>query len=300
MIFLGSTFCGGKNTGDFTPTVSDKIEEMTIKNGIFDNLFATKNTSIDITKPLEKTWNFDTIISAGFNGNLHCGNVEYAVSQISAIHIKRRKAGSYDWITLFDLPINKVNDLNFERIDKYAQSGVTYEYAFAPYLGNIEGNFNTNAVLSEFDGLFISTKDQTYSTNMNVQVTHGRHRPSSVVNTLGEKYPYVIYNGNNNYYSGSVEGTFVQFLESTCAYDFERGSFYRKDFLDFLLDGRPKFLKYHDGRAWIIAVVDDVGEKANGHEQNVITTFQWMEVGDINSGRDLYEQGLIDVGIGGG
>ena len=298
MIFLGKTFCGGSGTGDLTPTKVASVDNMTIKNGIFDDLYITKK-DVDVTSPLSKIWDFDTIISAAFNGNLHCGNIEYTVSQISAIRIKRRVKNTFDWVSLFEIPITSVNDLNFERIDRFAKSGIEYEYALVPMIGNIEGTFNTNTVLSEFDGIIISTIDQTVSTVLDTEVTHSRTRPSSMVTTLGSRFPFVLINGMSNYYSGTAKGTFIGIDPETKLYNTKYQNGYRKDIVDFIYDGRPKFLKYQDGRAWIIAVVDKITDTANGHEENISTAFQWVEIGDAESGVDLYNNGLIAVGIEG-
>ena len=290
MIFLGYAFLSGKYTGDITPTCVSNIDRITLSNGIYDDLFVTKN----ISSPPIRQWDFDTILWAKFNGDFHAGNVSYTMSQISGVRIKRRKKGSYVWTILVDIPVRKVEDLEFERFDRYAQARTTYEYTLTPLLGSTEGNMNINSIESDFDGMFIMEAKQGFETDLEIRVETQRNHPSSVVNPLGGKYPFVIYNSEQNYDSGSATGLFALRNVENCDWDFDQSFIYRNQLNDFLANNRPKFLKLYDGRAWIVSVIDVITESESEHPDLILTTFQWVEVGKVDSSQDLYDNGLTD------
>ena len=296
MIFLGGlSALGGDKTSNPTPTSITDIKTITVQNSVIDDLFITTDMT-SMIPPLDKTWNFQTVLHATYNNVLTAGNVEFSMAQISAIRIKKREAGTYIWTLMYDIPIAKTEDLTFERYDRSSKGGKTkYEYCFIPVLNGIDGNLNINTVISDFGAMVLSEKDTTYLTPLDVKVSPTKNRASSIVNTLDGKYPTVIYNSSNNYYSGTASGVFIQFDPDTCEWDIENGWKYREPFMEFLTDGLPKVLKLQDGRAWIVSIVDNPSEDNSQHEYKAITTFSWVETGDINSTQDLYDNGLIDA-----
>lgn len=295
MNFLGNTFLQDKYCGDPSPTYLHDLDTIILKRAIFDNLFITTDTSTTIDNPLSKEWDFNTILHAGFNGNLNAGNVEYTISQITAIRLKRRKKGTYTWTTLFEIPVRTFDDLSIKRVDRYARNNIEYEYGLIPVLGNVEGSISLNTVISKFDGVFICSKDKTYGTIFETDVTSTRHRPFSTINTLGSQFPFVTYQSKNNYDLGTATGMFINYDEN-CNIDLLGATDYREDLKNFLYDGKPKLLKYEDGKAWIVGIVDDIAEDHSEHPDKVITTLQWVQIGVPESSEDLYNNGLTDTG----
>lgn len=296
MTFLGRSFLNDYHSGDYTTTSLENFDTVVIQNGIFDDLFITTDTSTPLTSTLSKEWDFNTIMHAAFNGNLNAGNIDYTLSQISSVRLKRRKYGTYTWTTLFEIPIHSLDDLAIRRIDRYARNNVRYEYALIPVLGNVEGSISLNTIVSKFDGLFICSKDRSYGTIFEADVVTTRHRPSSSINTLGSQYPFITYQSKNNYDMGSATGYFVNH-DSDCNLDLSGARDYREDLKQFLYDGKPKLLKFEDGNAWIVGIVDDITEDHSEHLDKVITTLQWVQIGDCESSEDLYHNGLTDTGI---
>lgn len=299
MIFLGMTFGAGAHTLDYTPTHLNNVNSLTLKNGVFDDLFITQNTNQSYSTSISKEWDFDTILHAEFNGDLLAGNVDFTAEQVSDVRIKRRKKDTFDWLTLFQIPITSHESFQFERFDPYTQSGVEYEYALVPVLNGTEGNFNINNVKSEFPGLFIVEKEQRFDTILETAISTQKNRPSAIVNTLGRKYPYVILNGENNYYSGNVSAIFIEKDIERCYWRIKDGYNYRKNLLEFLCNGKPKILKYYDGRIWMISIVDNPTEAVDSHEDAPTTSFSWAEIGNCESSIDLYTYGFIDVNLEG-
>lgn len=299
MIFCGFGIVGMNHCGDYVATNVYDISSVTLLNAIFDELLITQDTNTEYSNIIEQTWDFDTILHAMFDGNLHAGNVDFTLDQVSKIRIKRRKIDSYDWITLFEIPIEKIEDFDFERIDRYARSNQEYEYALVPVIGDNEGNLNINTIKSEFEGIYLVEKTLGYGSAIETTISTQKNRPTSVINTLGRRTPYVISNGMNNYYSGQVSTVFVDQNLDTCEYDTVNGWKYREAIMDFLCDGKPKILKHEDGRMWMINITGSPSESESPHPLYPTTTFDWVEIGDVNSSNMLYENNFIDVNVEG-
>ena len=152
MFFCGTGIAGYKYTADLTHVIVDDADTLVIGNGAFDQLYVTR--SIEDQPDDFPSWDYDTIMNATFDGNLRGGNISYMIQQISLIRIKRRRAGGYNWVTLFDVPIKEPHDLEFERYDRYAANGVGYEYALVPVVDNKEGYVNKMALLRDLSDAF--------------------------------------------------------------------------------------------------------------------------------------------------
>lgn len=295
MFVLGQTFASGIRTMDFTPINVKNISNLVIKNGIFDDVYVTKDTSFTIDNVIQNDWSFDTILHATFDNTLVAGNIDYYVSEIDYIRIKRRRKGTFKWITLFEVPITKYEDFNMVLYDDYARSGIEYEYGFTPVMNNVEGNINVSSVLSEFDEIFIIEKDKKFHTEINISFSTAKSNTSSVIKLQNKKYPVVPTKGDGGFYRGTTSAIFAEYDEENCNYKFEEGWEYRSDFMEFALDGEPKILKHYDGRMWMIMIVDDVTEEETSHNQGALTTFNWVEIADCENAKALYANNFIDV-----
>ena len=94
MFFMGKCIAGYKHSLDNTSVTTDIVENVSIGGGIFDRLFITRAVA---DQPTEfPGWDYDTVMDAQFNGDLMGGNIVYQIEQISAVRIKRRRAGKHD------------------------------------------------------------------------------------------------------------------------------------------------------------------------------------------------------------
>jgi len=299
MLFIGRTFCGSRNTFDYTSTSLNNVNRVIIKEGIYDDLYISKNINTNMSVPYqEKQWDFDTILNAHFNGDLEAGNIDLVIEQLSAMKIKRKEKGANNWLTLHEVSISNEDDINFSFIDRYVKSKTEYEYAIIPIINNTEGNYNINSIKPFFNGIFILDKENNYSTKLNIDISVQKNKPSTVINTLGRRYPFVIQNGENNYYSGSVTAEFYKDknnLNDNCDFDIENSFNYRGQFMDFLHNGKPKLLKSYDGRIWMVGVIDSSPEKKDNHNYKISTSFNFVEIGDHNSQNDLYYNNFLDI-----
>ena len=170
MLFLGSTFLGDRYTLDATPTNVSNITSVKLQNGIYDELYMTKDMTKTYSTVIPTEWDFNTILHALFAGNLNCGNVDFAASQVSNVLIKRRKVGDFNWLTLANFEIENSDSFNFEFYDRFVRAKTEYEYAIVPVLNGIEGNLNINTIKAEFEGLFLIEKDKQFYTPLNVTI----------------------------------------------------------------------------------------------------------------------------------
>ncbi|WP_206459470.1 hypothetical protein [Anaerovorax sp. IOR16] len=297
MFILGQTFASGVNTMDSTPLNLSNVSNLVIKNGIFDDVYITKDTSFNIDDPIPTEWDFNTILHATFDNTLVAGNTDYSVSQVEKIRIKRRKKGEFKWITLFEKEIKKVEDFNTFFYDDYARSGVEYEYGYVPVINGIEGDIIFYSILSEFDEVFIIEKDKKFKTELNMSFSCIKVNTSSTFKLMNKKYPVVLSKGDGGFYKGTMSATFVEKDESKCIYKFDSEWEYRSGFVEFALNGEPKILKHYDGRMWMIMIVDDISENESNHWQGIITTFNWNEIGDCENAKELYANNFIDIYI---
>ena len=293
MIFLGHTFAGSTQALNSVPAHDMGFHSIGVGQGQVDTLLGSKTTLTD-KEILGIEWDFNTVLKALFQGNVKAGNIDYAVSEIDKVYLKRRKQGDIEWMTLTEKVITSPEDLSFIYEDKTAAAGV-YEYVVIPVVGGIESTPFANSIRSEFNGMFIFDSTGVYGTELEVHVSSVSNQPVSVVTTLARRFPYVIHNSNIRYDSGSASGFFVD--KKFGEYDLAGGHAYRRKMNEFLQNGHPKILKFDDGRMWLVSITSpQIVQDEQGHPEFVITSFDWTEVGDADSYEDLYNAGLVDGG----
>ena len=115
-------------------TLNGTISELEIRSGIFDTIYIGSLDGIEapvLSDDIE--WDFNTILLGKFQNNLSAGNliIDYLLSQIDSVVIKRRVSGSLDkWLPLFRIPINDESDFQFVLNDCYARAKTEYEYSY--------------------------------------------------------------------------------------------------------------------------------------------------------------------------
>lgn len=293
MIFMGYAFTGDPNALHSTPVHDMEFHSVSVGQGQVDSLLGSRDTLTD-DEILGGEWNFDTVLKALFQGDVQAGNIDYAVSEIDKVYLKRRRQGDLDWITLSEKTITSPEDLAFIYEDKTAAADV-YEYAVVPVIGGVESAPFVNSIDVKFNGMFILDATGVFSTELEIKCTTQANQPVSVITTLSRKHPYVIHNSSVRYDSGSVTGFFVE--KQGDGYDTRSGYVYRKQLNEFLQNGLPKILKFDDGRMWIVDITSpQVVQNEQNHPEFVMTTFDWTETGDADNYTDLYNAGLIDGG----
>lgn len=299
MFFLcGYDFCRDGNALNPSPLSPSVYKTAELTNGIFSHWNVTRDITSPYSPDEPTAWDYLTIMDANFNGTIEAGNVGYDLSQIEGIKVKRRKVDDYNWITLKYIPVGDLEeDLAFSLNDNTAQNGIEYEYAFVPVVSGIEGNYITNTIKSNFDGVFICDKDIIYKFYAGVNYgTNQRVQKIGVFEPLGRKYPVVISNSLINYETGSFSGTVLpnDYLTNK---DLDKLSMVqeRKDLLDFLTNKQPKILKDWNGNIWLMIITGNpnVSFQRSSAMKIADVSADWTEIGDYNSQKDLYEAGFV-------
>ena len=296
--FLGYNFCSDGNCMDPVPTSIDNITSTQIENGIYDHLYLTSDTSEPYPTTIPDTWDYDTIMDADFNGNISAGNVDFTLASITSFRIKRRVVGTFDWITLAELPVTTLEDLSLSFNDNLNINYTNYEYALVPVLNEIEGDYITNEILSQFDGVFICDLDTVYRFYAGVEYGSGsRVQKVGVFEPMGRVTPIVVSNALINYETGNVKGTVLPSDYGTTG-DAQPTAMVqeRKQLLDFLTNKKAKVLKDWWGNAWLMVVIDSPGiNYKSGSGMGIAdVTFNYVTLGDPNDQTDLYNSGIIE------
>lgn len=273
---------------------TDMTSSIVIENGIYDDLFVDMNTDLEYSTTIPK-WDYTTVMYARFRNNLLAGNVDFTLATISELILKKREYGSYNWTTIFSKTIKSEEDLDFFYNDIVVASNTRYQYAAVPVLGGAEGEYQVTNVDVSFDGCFIIDPTNGYKLIANLtRSSLSRNNPANIIEPINSKYPYVNYYSQSQYDSFTISGLFAPFNPNTCEFDSQNGWKYRKKVRDFLTNRRSKIVKLYDGQIYMASVVDAIQESIDGHPENVNMTINFVEVGDVNNGSDLYYHGFTD------
>lgn len=297
MLFLGTTFFGARYTLDPSPTIAKDIKNIYIENGTFDQLFVSKNPDLKVENGYD-SWDYDTILNATFDDKtLDAGNSGFSLRNTDYVLVKCREVGTFDWTPIYVKKINTVEDFKINVKDYYRSSNTIYEYMVVSVCNGIENTYVSKEVKSYFDGLFICDKDNIYGTLYNLDVMDPtRNIKSSTKALLNKQYATTVSNGRSNYDSGTASGAFIKFNQDTNEIDISGGIKYRNSIKNWLSNNKPKILKFYDGRTWLISVTENITDTTDSNNNIRKISFDWVEIGDPNSVKTLYNCNLSDVG----
>lgn len=290
-MFMGRYYCGSVEATSLTPTNIQDVTYIEITNGIYDELFGSDNSDIEMNE-VSKKWDFDTRFYAKFQDNLVAGNVEYAASMVSSVRIKRRKNDEHQWFTVYDMPIETNDDFEFELIDRYAQGSQDYYYAMVPVIEHVEGNINKNSIRSEFSSYFILDKDISYPIIFNTSLNIELNKNIGVVNTIGRKYPFIISNGMSQYKTGTLQFALANMIN--CEVDVDNGYNYRTQFEQWIANGKPKILKDWTGQIYMMDITSSIPIDYSYYNLPSYQ-IQFTEIGNPLDETDMYNNNFIDV-----
>lgn len=294
--FLGYNLLLDGDALDPIPTNVNNIEDVQISNAVFNYMEATKNTS-SVFSTDYPIWDNDTIMLADFDGgSLSASNLDVVLEDITAIRIKRREVGAYNWITLKEIEITENDDFSFSFEDYFAKNNTDYEYAFVPVIEDVEGDYIITKVTSQFEGYFIADAESIYK--FIAGVNYGDSQQNQAVGMFtpfGRKYPVIITNGDTNYQTGSFSGTLIGNYENTHILDRAEITREKDQILAFLTNKKPKILKDSNNNMWLIFVVSNPNVSYTNQWGNGLVSigFSYAEIGDSNSAKDLQNAGLI-------
>lgn len=187
-------------------------------------------------------------------------------------------------------------------IDYYAIGrNSQYEYAVAPVANGIELGYVKTEVISDFDGAIITDGDKVYHILLEPKVeSTEKVRSTSVIETMGNKYPYLFSGSEANYYTGHFSGVGIRFDNNMEDFDINGGNEFRDELSAWLTNSKAKLLKMWDGRRWLIGVNGNVSLSCSEHYDKGVLEFDFVELGDVEDERDMYNNGLSEYQPGGG
>lgn len=284
------------------------IDRVELRHSEVTHFHVNRNTSSEWTGEKPTEWNNDTIMNASFVNSTNAGNLDYVTNEVSKILVKRREVGVLNspWIILFEIPVINSEGLSFNIRDYFNANDTMYEYALVPVLQQeqsgitveVEGRYEvTDQVMSQFDGVFICSRDNYYKLYAGVQYdSMTTTQLTGVHETLGSKYPIVVTNSNTAYHTGGVTGTILnKDYNTTHTFDRKKIVEARNELEQFLTDKKPKIIKDWNGNIWLVIFTDNLDTSyANEWGMGMAdVTGRWTEVGDPTNEEDLRYAGMI-------
>ena len=295
--FLGYNFLKDGNALDPTPTNTNNITYARVQNGIFDHFNVTRGISFDYTSIIPTDWDFNTVMDAGFNGDINAGNVDNLAANVTSVRIKRRIKGTFEWITLREIPISSPNDLSFIITDNLNAYNVEYEYAWVPMTNDVEGNYTIESILSQFQGVFICDVNNIFKLQAGVEYNNNdANQQVGVFQPYNRKYPVIVSNSLINYQTGTISSWVLpEDFEDSKSLDRFEITKEKEAILKFLMNKKPKIIKDTNGNNWLVYFTGNPSMSYNNNygQGMVKVNAEWTEVGDPNDKTDLYENGLI-------
>lgn len=293
MFFLYDMF---QDSNALNPTGNDLyINTLRISNGIFDqlnilNIISTGTNVFDTTPPTE--WTENTLINATFTGSLDGGSIGDFIGYVDRLEIQRQEEGSNEWITLQTIYKNQqTGEINatFRMEDNYGKYATKYLYQIVPV--DSQGNVGTalqQDVLSIFNNAYIVDATHIYPLTNEYEIGSPQtNQQSAVYMPYGSKYPFVAFNAETKYDSGSITAVLLApTSNSASSSSIDRPAQVKlvKEFNDWLTNGRAKIWKDFNGNFKVITVTDAVTNDYYKELGNGIasTTFNYTEVGDFS------------------
>lgn len=296
--FFGYNFYSDGNTLDPYPTAINNIQTIKIENAIYDGFYMTKDVVSEYSTDVPTDWDLYTIMLAQFENSLTAGNLDALIDQLNSIRIKRRKLGTFDWITIKEIPVNAPEDVNFIGEDLLAMNDTVYEYAWVPVLNDIEGNYITAQIESKFNGVFIADADTIFKFYAGVSYGGAQKvQQIGVFNPLNRKYPIYVANGALDYMTGSITGRILGNYETTHELNRKEMVEQRDALLNFLTNKKAKLIKDFNGNQWLVFIIDSPSVSFDTQWGNGMMDvgFDWSEVGDPDKAEDLQNVGLVPI-----
>ena len=295
--FLGYNFLKDGNALDPTPTNINNITCARVQNGIFDHFNVTRDISFDYTSIIPVDWDVNTVMDASFNGDTNAGNVDNLAANVTSVRIKRRIKGTFEWITLREIPISSPNDLSFIITDNLNAYNVEYEYAWVPMTNDVEGNYIIESILSQFQGVFICDVNNIFKLQAGVEYNNNdANQQVGVFQPYNRKYPVIVSNSLINYQTGTISSWVLpEDFEDSKSLDRFEITKEKEAILKFLMNKKPKIIKDTNGNNWLVYFTGNPSMSYNNNygQGMVKVNAEWTEVGDPNDKTDLYENGLI-------
>jgi hypothetical protein len=143
-----------------TVNVVNNYYRVELSNAKFDevHVYDNSNLTYDYSK---KDWDYATLLKARFVNNLEAGSIDMGGIPIEYVLFRKRKIDELVWNDVAMLQFDPLEKI-YEYIDRMVQATEIYEYECVPLTATIKGKSITATVECDFDGLWITDKDEQY------------------------------------------------------------------------------------------------------------------------------------------
>lgn len=300
MIFLSESTLFGVDemTAACVPTNLEKITRIDVYDVLLDDLYATRDVTSEITEVIPNQWDFDTILHATYDDETtSAGNVHWSLETTSHILIKRKRNGDFKWTTIRVQEINDYDDFDIYGYD-YTCGIDLYDFAVVPVAsGSVEGIYSITQIDVNIDKLVIVDADNVYSTPLTDAFCDTTSiMPSTPVQTLHGKFPYIVRNTRANYEEVTVTATFLPDMCDGFPTD-SAISRYTREFKAWLTNGKTKLLKNVNGDLWLGYITTPPTDSAETIYTYRKISFGLSETGLPDNEKDLWYAGIIDSNV---
>lgn len=291
-MIIGATFFGDKRDWNSlyydTPIPTAELDELTIYQGMYDELFITVDTETNDSPEKPTQWQIKTIMDAEFNNSIEAGSIDGKGHTITDIQIYRREyqAKNAGWDLVAQFPY--VQEYNiYTVIDRFIENDKVYEYAVVPLSYQLMGDMTLSIpVESKFNETFITDLDNNYPMRYNLRMTDVTYNKNvSTALPLNAQFPIVTF-GKQNYRTGGlsfrpITPRLEEGLDKTINAQSELKM--RKQIINWLNDGKAKVLRREDGDMIVIAV-DTITTTpiSDSIEQIQDVGFNFTEIGKLD------------------
>lgn len=297
MILGYSMFHGKDNLVYKTNVYHPSYNKIELKNMIVDEIYIDEDITIPYTTDKSDGWNYRTVIDSKFNNSLEGGSIQANNFQIEKIRFQRRLADEVVWQDVGEIEYKPDDQVLYEVIDKNIQNDFEYQYSILPITATVLGSrVVSDEIVSEFEGIFLSDKNNNYRLFYNIETDSMQHNISTaILETLNSQYPIVI-DGNLDYRSGGIKALFVS-TETANRNDgkitIRAEKLGRDRLMKFLKNRKPKILRQPNGETMLVRIVDKPQEEYMNNITGIASvSFRFVEIGGMDS-ETLKSNGML-------
>ena len=231
-------------------------------------------------------------------------NGDSSYTDVKRLVLKRKIQSEFAFTSVYTKNISNTTQLQFTYTDKYCRNNYTYQYKVV-YL-NADGNMvaeETMNVESKFDVLVVCDGNAIWYSPLNISpINFNTIKPYAVNQPIYSRKPSYYNVTAINYDEGTCTGTFLEMTgpEDNITFETEHNWKYRRSFKEFLTEGNAKIIKSVSGEMWMVGIKTDGISDSSLFSQAEVDgarqiEFGWLEIGDVDSESDLYENKFINV-----
>lgn len=284
-----------------TAIPTSQLDDLTIYQGVYDEIFLSVDTKIDKTNVKPSKWQMKHIINAKFKNDVEAGSLDNDGHIVNRIQLYRKKMEvGAKWILVGETDYEfEYNVYSF--VDRAIENDTYYEYAIVPVAQKVVGEIHTSEpVHTNFDGVFISDLNNNYKMEIDFDLGDVSYNKNfSVIEPLNGKFPVLVY-GNQNYRSGTASFlplTVKQIESGGTRVDGRAEGDLRNTIVNFLNNGTAKIIRNDNGEVLLVGVTDVSSAPKNGALMDIHNvSFKYTQVGDL-SGDTLSHIGLVGQAV---